>query len=145
VQCSRRTATRSGSLVRPCWVCSACGGGPFRGARSSAGGDSIGISPADPERCNDPFLDAVGQDHRDLADRKAKRLRQHLLRGGFLMVSDFHGRLEWARFLALLRRIFPDRPVVEIPDATEVLQSLDDLDRRIRIPDLAALSNGVTW
>jgi len=47
--------------------------------------------------------------------------------------------------MASLRRIFPDRPVVEIPDSAEVFHVLYDLDQRIQIPGLAALRNGVTY
>jgi len=83
--------------------------------------------------------------HWELSDADAEALREHLLRGGFLMVDDFHGTLEWETFMASLRRIFPDRPVVEIPDSAEVFHVLYDLDQRIQIPGLAALRNGVTY
>jgi hypothetical protein len=119
--------------------------GVKRLTRLSAGSDSIGIRPADPELFNYPFLYAVEVGHWELTDAEGELLREHLLRGGFLMVDDFHGTLEWETFMASLRRIFPDRPVVEIPDTAEVFHVLYDLDQRIQIPGLAALRNGVTY
>ena len=119
--------------------------GVKRLTRLSAGSDSIGIRPADPELFNYPFLYAVEVGHWDLSDSDGAQLREHLLRGGFLMVDDFHGTLEWETFMESLRRIFPDRPVVEIPDTAEVFHVLYDLDQRIQIPGLAALRNGVTY
>ena len=32
------------------------------------------------------------------------------------MVDDFHGTAEWAIFMESMQRVFPDRPIVEIPD-----------------------------
>ena len=38
------------------------------------------------------------------------KLREYLLRGGFLMVDDFHGTREWEVFMESMQRVFPDRP-----------------------------------
>ena len=119
--------------------------GVNRLTRLRAGPDGIGIKPGDPQLFDYPFLYAVEVGHWELSDADADALREHLLRGGFLMVDDFHGTLEWETFMASLRRIFPDRPVVEIPDSAEVFHVLYDLDQRIQIPGLAALRNGVTY
>ncbi len=62
-----------------------------------------------------------------LSDEEAGRIREYLLRGGFLMVDDFHGTLQWEGFMESMRRVFPDRPVVEIPDEHEVFHVLYDL------------------
>ena len=65
---------------------------------------------------------------------EAARLREYLLRGGFLMVDDFHGSIEWGGFLESIQRVFPDRPVVEIPDDDEALHVLYDLNKGTQIP-----------
>ena len=67
------------------------------------------------------------------------------LRGGFLMVDDFHGTFEWRGFMESLTKVFPDRPVVEIDDDDELLHVLYDVDERIQIPGIAPLSRGVTY
>jgi hypothetical protein len=40
-----------------------------------------------------------------------QKLREYLLRGGFLMLDDFWGTEEWERFYESMRLVFPDRPV----------------------------------
>jgi hypothetical protein len=45
-------------------------------------------------------------------------LREYLLRGGFFMADDFHGRFEWEMFEQSIKRVFPDRPIVDIPTTT---------------------------
>jgi hypothetical protein len=67
------------------------------------------------------------------------------LRGGFLMVDDFHGTQQWAGFAAVMKEVFPDRPILDIQDSDEVFHVLYDLDERIQIPGLAALYNGTTY
>src|SRR3954453_15975172 len=63
-----------------------------------------------------PCLYAVEVGHWSLNPVQAKRLRDYLDRGGFLMVDDFHGEYEWEVFNTSLQRIFPDRLVVDLPD-----------------------------
>jgi hypothetical protein len=92
-----------------------------------------------------PFLYAVEVGHWNLSNEEAAILRDYLLRGGFFMVDDFHGTQEWEVFMASMRKVFPDRPVVEIEQSSEILHTVYDLDKTIQIPGLAALYNGVTF
>ena len=62
---------------------------------------------------NWPWLYAVEVGHWDFSDSQAKRLRDYLDRGGFLMVDDFHGTYEWEVFTHRLKKVFPDRPIVD--------------------------------
>lgn len=92
-----------------------------------------------------PWLYAVEVGRWYLDQREAERLREYLLRGGFLMVDDFHGSRQWAGFVESMERVFPDRPIVEIPDDDEVMHVLYDLDQRIQIPGIAPLRYGRTY
>lgn len=94
---------------------------------------------------NYPFVYAVEVGHWELSDAQAKKLREYLDRGGFLMVDDFHGTLEWQVFMMSLSKVFPDRPVVDIDDKDAIFHVLYDLDQRVQIPGLAALYRGVTY
>jgi len=94
---------------------------------------------------NYPWLYAVEVGRWYLDETDAARLREYLDRGGFLMVDDFHGTLQWASFMESMQRVFPDRPVVEISDRHEVFHVLYDLDQRIQIPGIAALARGQTY
>lgn len=85
---------------------------------------------------NWPWLYAVEVGWWDLTEEQAGKLRDYLLRGGFLMVDDFHGTQEWERFLRSMRRVFPSRPIEDIPDADPIFHSLWDLDNRFQVPGL---------
>ncbi|MDT8399063.1 MAG: DUF4159 domain-containing protein [Pseudomonadales bacterium] len=92
-----------------------------------------------------PWLYAVEVGYWTLDTEEADILREYLLRGGFLMVDDFHGTQEWQGFVSTMQKVFPDRPIIDIPDDDEVFHVLYDLDEKIQIPGLAALYNGQTW
>jgi hypothetical protein len=92
-----------------------------------------------------PWIYAVEVGYWHLNSQEAARLRDYLLRGGFLMVDDFHGTREWALFLASMERVFPDRPIVDIPEGDETFHVVYDLDQRIQIPSRMIIYSGVTW
>jgi len=92
-----------------------------------------------------PFLYAVEVGGWRLNVEEIAILREYLLKGGFLMVDDFHGTYQWNGFMSTMQRIFPDRPVVDIPEEDEVFHVLYDLDPTIQIPGISPLSQGVTW
>ena len=72
-------------------------------------------------------------------------MREYLLRGGFLMVDDFHGGYEWASFLESMRKVFPDRPIVDIPESDPLMTIVFDIDQKVQIPGISTLGSGVTW
>jgi hypothetical protein len=92
-----------------------------------------------------PWLYAVEVGYWTLSPEEASILREYLLKGGFLMVDDFHGTNEWSGFVATMQKVFPDRPIVDIPEDHEVFHVLYDLDEKVQIPGLASLYNGVTY
>jgi hypothetical protein len=108
-------------------------------------GEPVILNLTDESLFDYPWLYAVEVGHWHLNETEAARLREYLLRGGFLMLDDFHGTREWAVFMESMQRVFPDRPVVEIPDHDEVLHVLYDLDQRIQIPGIVALMRGRTY
>ncbi|MEQ1886788.1 MAG: DUF4159 domain-containing protein [Bryobacteraceae bacterium] len=80
-----------------------------------------------------------------LTSDQATRLRDYLLRGGFLMLDDFWGTEEWNRFEESMKLVFPDRPTVEIEDSDPIFHSVYDLDDRYQIPGQWALMRGTTF
>jgi len=92
-----------------------------------------------------PFLYGVEVGHWDLTDEQAKGMREYLLRGGFFMCDDFHGAIEWDVFSASMRKVFPDRPIVEIASSEPIFHSLYDLDARYQVPGALYLETGKTY
>jgi hypothetical protein len=78
----------------------------------------------------------------DLTDSQAKKLREYLLRGGFLLCDSFYGTVEWEGFLRGIQRVFPDRPIVELPDTHPIFHSVYDLSDRPQIPTWQHLPHG---
>jgi hypothetical protein len=91
---------------------------------------------------NFPWIYAVEVGHWFLSDQDAARLREYLLRGGFLMVDDFHGTYEWQVFLEGIQKVFPDRPIVEIQLDDPVFHVLYDVDQKVQIPGIQFLRSG---
>jgi hypothetical protein len=94
---------------------------------------------------NWPWLCAGEMGDWKLTEPQAARLRDYLLRGGFLMLDDFWGTEEWNRFMESMEMVFPDRKVVDIDDGEAIFHSVYDLDDRYQIPGQWALGRGTTY
>ena len=92
-----------------------------------------------------PFLYGVEVGHWNLSDQQVKAMREFLLRGGFFMCDDFHGTREWEIFMASMRRVFPDRAVVDIEDKDAIFHTIYDLDDRYQVPGQQVLWSGNTY
>jgi len=92
-----------------------------------------------------PWLYGVEVGHWERNDAQAKTMREYLLRGGFFMCDDFHGTIEWDVFAAGMKKIFPDRPIVEIDSADSIFHTIYDLDERYQVPGALYLETGRTW
>lgn len=103
------------------------------------------LTPMDNDIYDFPWIYAVEVGYWHLNDQEAERMREYLLRGGFLMVDDFHGSCEWSAFVASMSKVFPDRPIIEIPAGDEAFHVIYDLDQRIQIPSRMFIYSGVTW
>jgi hypothetical protein len=94
---------------------------------------------------NFPVLYAVEVGHWRLRDADAQQLREYLLRGGFLMVDDFHGVEEWKIFIDSMNKVFPDRPIVDIKDGDPIFHVLYDLNDRFQVPGAQFFETGLTY
>ena len=72
-----------------------------------------------------------------LPTAKPAQLRDYLLRGGFFMCDDFHGTIEWDNFMASMKKVFPDRPVVDLDNKDPIFHVIYDLDDRFQVPGAA--------
>lgn len=85
---------------------------------------------------NYPFAYVVEAGHWDLPPDQAKKLREYIDRGGFLMTDDFHGTYEWEIFTRGLKEAFPERPVVDIENEDPIFHVLYDLESRVQVPGI---------
>ncbi len=89
-----------------------------------------------------PWLYAVEVGHWELTDAQAKAMREYLDRGGFFMCDDFHGDEEWDVFERSMRKVFPDKPIVEIENKDAIFHTIYDLDDRYQVPGAQFLWSG---
>lgn len=94
---------------------------------------------------NHPWVYATEVGHWDLNEQRAAKLRNYLLKGGFLMVDDFHGSIEWEIFTNSLSRVFPDRPVVDVENKDQIYHVLYDLDERFQVPGIVMFYTGKVY
>src|ERR1700722_17450669 len=94
------------------------------------------------EAYNWPWLYAVQVGEWGLTEQEAKVMREYLLRGGFFIADDFHGDYEWEMFLKRIRLVFPDRPIVDIPESDPILHTVFELNDRFQIPGAEHLYEG---
>jgi hypothetical protein len=92
-----------------------------------------------------PWLYGVEVGHWNLTDDQARTMREYLLRGGFFMCDDFHGTDEWDVFVASMEKVFPDRPIVEIPNGDPIFHTVYDLDDRYQVPGAQYMDTGKTF
>ncbi|HEX6993982.1 MAG TPA: DUF4159 domain-containing protein [Gammaproteobacteria bacterium] len=91
-----------------------------------------------------PFLIVGLPGNWQLTDAQAAKLREYLLRGGFLFADSFFSSWDWAGFEEGLKRVFPDRPIIDLPPDHPVLHSVYDLSElpHTQIPHMGSLLRG---
>jgi hypothetical protein len=92
-----------------------------------------------------PWLYGVEVGHWALTDAQVKAFREYLLRGGFFMCDDFHGTQEWQVFEEGMKRVFPDRPILDIDNADPIFHTIYNLDDRYQVPGLQFLYSRKSW
>ncbi len=82
---------------------------------------------------NYPWLYAGLPGNWDITDAQAAKIREFLLRGGFFYADDFWGDAEAERFEIGMKKIFPDREMVELSNSDAIFHTVYDLNDRIQI------------
>jgi hypothetical protein len=92
-----------------------------------------------------PWIYMVEPGNLRLKEAEVPILREFLLRGGTLTFDDFHGPIEWANVERELRRVFPDRTIVELGPDHPIFRSFYTIDHYPQVPGLGSFFRGVTW
>jgi hypothetical protein len=103
------------------------------------------VSPNSDNLFDFPWLYAVEVGSWGFSDSQAERMREYLLRGGFLMVDDFHGEAEWLTFVEGMRAIFPDRFIEDIPEDDPIYATPYEIGKRLQVPGPGYMSTGLTY
>lgn len=108
-------------------------------------GDPIVLSLEDPRLWQYPWIYFVEPGNLRLKDTEVPILREFLLRGGTATFDDFHGPYEWESLARELKRVFPDRPIVDLQPPHPIFSCFYTFDRYPQIPGLGSFLNGRTW
>lgn len=100
---------------------------------------SVAIDLSDPELFEFPFAYMVEPGYLHLTEGEADTLREWCLRGGFLMVDDFHGDAEWQNFAYQFAKVFPDRRPQDIPATHPIFHCFNDFDKFPQVPGLGPI------
>ncbi len=91
-----------------------------------------------------PWIYATQTGWWDLSDAETSRLREYLLRGGFLVVDDFWGPEQWEVFRQTMNRVLPNQPITDLTESDSVMHVLYDILEKDRtfIPGSRHLRRG---
>jgi uncharacterized protein DUF4159 len=104
------------------------------------------VTAIDPELFSYPYLYIVSPHRMYLVREEAEKLREYLLRGGFLHVDDFWGLEQRRAVEEEMGKIFPDRRMVKLNLSHEVFHTFFDIETVMQIPNVSNACNGrQTW
>lgn len=107
--------------------------------------EGVPVRLGDPDLRRLPYLYAVEVGHMDLTDDEARELREYLLAGGFFVADDFWGTAEWSSFERQMKKVFPDRPIVDLPHDHPLFHAYYDIHEIVQVPNVGnaeAVSRG---
>jgi len=107
--------------------------------------DPIVLSLDDPRLFENPWIYMVEPGFLRMRENEVKNLREFLLRGGTATFDDFHGTPEWENLASELKRVFPDRPIVEVPRSHPVFSCFYRLDGFPQVAGLGSFLAGRSW
>ena len=99
----------------------------------------------DPNLWQYPWIYIVEPGNLRLRDSEVPILREFLLRGGTLTFDDFHGPIEWGNLEREMKRVFPDRKIVDLPPDHPVFHCFYRIDQYPQTPGLGSFLQGRTW
>ena len=95
----------------------------------------------DPNLRKFPVLYIVEPGGMDLTEPEVEGLRGYLDAGGFLIVDDFWGPGQWDTFEYNIRRVYPDRPIVDVGLDHPIYSAYYDIDEVVQVPAIGRVYN----
>lgn len=96
----------------------------------------ITLRITDPKLFDYPFVYMIEPGRLHFEEDEIDALRKYCLNGGFLMVDDFWGGEEWDNFAWEIKRVFPDRPIVDLEIDHPIFHAVYDLKVKPQVPSI---------
>jgi len=99
-----------------------------------AAGQPLHFRLTDDKLFDNPWIYATQTGWWGLSDAETARLREYLLRGGYLVVDDMWGpdTTQWEVFRETMNRVLPGKPITDIEDTDSVMHVLYDIEEKDR-------------
>ncbi len=87
-------------------------------------------------RCGAIFMTDIGT--AEFSDEEVLRLREYLLKGGFIWVDDSWGSYAWAQWVSQISRVLRpgEYPIVDIPTTHPMMRTLYQVERVPQVPSI---------
>ena len=93
-------------------------------------GEPLHMAVTDDRIFDYPWLYATQTGYWQLTDAETSRLREYLLRGGFLVTDDFWESQEYELFRETMNRVLPGKPITDIALEDSVMHVLYDIEQK---------------
>ncbi|MDP6579892.1 MAG: DUF4159 domain-containing protein [Vicinamibacterales bacterium] len=107
--------------------------------------DPIVLTLEDERLWEHPWIYFVEPGNLRFTPTEVEIVREFLLRGGTATFDDFHGPIEWDSFAREMKRVFPNRDIVQLTPDHPVFSCFYQLTEYPQTPGLGSFFNGVTW
>jgi hypothetical protein len=91
-----------------------------------------------------PILYVVEPGFMDLSTEQAARLREYIMRGGFIFLDDFWGEYEWDNVQEQFHKIVPEFEIKDLPLSHPIFHSYLDVEEVVQVPNVYNASRGIT-
>jgi hypothetical protein len=95
-------------------------------------GEPVHLPLTDDRIFDYPWIYVTQAANWDLTQAETVRLRDYLLRGGFLVTDDFWGPDEWAYFAEVMNRVLPNHPISDFVETDSVMHVMYDIQEKDR-------------
>jgi hypothetical protein len=91
-----------------------------------------------------PIIYFVEPGYLELSQEQAARLREYVMRGGFLFFDDFWGVREWANLETQLHKVLPEYEAKDLPLTHPIFHSYLDVEEVVQVPNFFNALRGET-
>ena len=91
-----------------------------------------------------PLIYFVEPGFMELSEEDAARLREYVLRGGFIFFDDFWGDYEWENVQEQMKKVLPEYEAKELPLTHPIFHSYLDIEEVVQVPNIYNAQRGIT-
>ena len=94
------------------------------------------LRATDPELFRCPFLFSSDVGTAGFSDEEIEKLREYILKGGFLWADDFWGSRAWSHWVGQIERVFPEFRIEDLPLEHPLFSIVYQVKRIPQIPSI---------